>query len=123
MEQRAAIKVCVILKKTATETFEILKSVYGEEYLLRTSVFEWHKRFKEGQESLQDDERQGRPSTSRTICAGKTDCKRWKDGKMKSTNFAVTLCRLLEKTDHVLRAIKRHYFRPSLTCPPVQLVS
>jgi hypothetical protein len=47
MEQRAAIKFCVILKKTATETFEMLKSTYGEECLLRTSVFEWHKRYVE----------------------------------------------------------------------------
>jgi transposase len=28
-------------------------------------MFEWHKRFKEGRESLQDDERKGHPSTSR----------------------------------------------------------
>jgi hypothetical protein len=28
-------------------------------------VFEWHKGFKVGRESLQDDEREGRPSTSR----------------------------------------------------------
>jgi hypothetical protein len=35
--------------KTATETFEMLKSAYGEECLSRTSVFEWHKRFKEAQ--------------------------------------------------------------------------
>jgi hypothetical protein len=44
------------LKKKATETFEMLKSVYGEECLLKTSVSEWHKRFKEGQKTLQDDE-------------------------------------------------------------------
>jgi hypothetical protein len=44
----------------------MLKSAYGEECLLRTSVFEWHKRFKEGQESLQDDEWKGCPSASRT---------------------------------------------------------
>jgi hypothetical protein len=56
MDQRAAIKFCVKLKKTATETFEMLKSEYGEEFLSRTNVFEWHKRFKEGPESLQDDE-------------------------------------------------------------------
>jgi hypothetical protein len=30
-------------------TFEMLKSVYDEECFLRTSVFEWHKRFKEAQ--------------------------------------------------------------------------
>jgi hypothetical protein len=33
MEQRAAIKFCVTLKKTATETFEMLKNAYGEECL------------------------------------------------------------------------------------------
>jgi hypothetical protein len=43
---RAAIKFYVKLKKTATETFEMLKSPYSEECLARTSVFEWHKRFK-----------------------------------------------------------------------------
>jgi hypothetical protein len=64
MEQRAWIKFCVKLKNTATETFEMLKSAYGEECLSRTSVFEWHEWFKEGRESLQDDERKGRPSIS-----------------------------------------------------------
>jgi hypothetical protein len=49
MERRAAIKFCVKLKKTAIETFEMLKSAYGEECLLGPSVFEWHKRFKEAQ--------------------------------------------------------------------------
>jgi hypothetical protein len=56
MERRAAIKFCVKLKKTATGTFEMLKSAYGEECLSRTSVFEWRERFKEGRESLEDDE-------------------------------------------------------------------
>jgi hypothetical protein len=66
MEQREGIKFCLKFEKTATETFEMLKSAHGEECLSRTSVSEWHKRFKEGRESLQDDERTGRPSTSRT---------------------------------------------------------
>jgi hypothetical protein len=43
------ITFCVKLKKTATETFEMLKSVHNEECLSRTSVFEWHKTFKEAQ--------------------------------------------------------------------------
>jgi hypothetical protein len=46
MEQRAAIKFCVKLKKTVTETLEMLKSAYGEECLSRTSVCEWHKMFR-----------------------------------------------------------------------------
>jgi hypothetical protein len=37
---------CVKLKKTATETFEMLKSAYREKRLSRTSVFEWHKKLK-----------------------------------------------------------------------------
>jgi hypothetical protein len=43
-EQRATIKFCVKLKKTATETFAMLKNAYGEECLSRKSVFEWHKK-------------------------------------------------------------------------------
>jgi histone-lysine N-methyltransferase SETMAR len=49
MERRRAIKFCVKLKKTVTETFEMLKSTYGEECLSRINVFEWYKRFKEAQ--------------------------------------------------------------------------
>lgn len=41
----------------------MLKSAYC---LSRTNVFEWRKRIKEGQESLQDIERKGHPSTSGT---------------------------------------------------------
>jgi hypothetical protein len=66
MEERAAIRFCVKLNKTATKTFEMLKSAYGEECLLRTSVFECHKRFKERRQSLQDDVQKGSPSTSTT---------------------------------------------------------
>jgi hypothetical protein len=40
MEQRAVVKFCEKLKKTAIEAFEMLKSAYDEECLLRTSVFE-----------------------------------------------------------------------------------
>ena len=32
----------------------------------RCQVFEWHKRFKEGREDVEDDPRSGRPSTSKT---------------------------------------------------------
>jgi hypothetical protein len=66
MEQGAAIKFCVKLKKAAAETFEMFKTTYDEECLSRTSGFEWHKRLKERRESLQEDECKGRPSNSRT---------------------------------------------------------
>jgi hypothetical protein len=38
MEQTGEIKFCVKIKKTATETFVILKSAYGEECLSRSSL-------------------------------------------------------------------------------------
>lgn len=44
----------------------MLKHVYGSETLSRTQAFEWHRRFREGRESAEDDERSGRPVTSRT---------------------------------------------------------
>jgi hypothetical protein len=47
MERRTAIEFCVKLKKTATETSEMLKNAYVDECLSRTDVFEWHKRFQE----------------------------------------------------------------------------
>jgi hypothetical protein len=48
MEQRVNIKFCVELGKMPTETYEMLQTVYGDEALGRSSVFEWFKRFKDG---------------------------------------------------------------------------
>ena len=55
------------LGKTPSESFAMLQQVYGEETMSRTRAFEWHKRFKEGWEEVEDDPRSGRPSTSRTV--------------------------------------------------------
>ena len=38
----------------------MLQTAYGASCKNRASVFEWHKRFKEGRESVRDDERSGR---------------------------------------------------------------
>ena len=40
--------------------YGMLQTAFGASYMNRTSVFEWHKRFKEGRESVRDDERCGR---------------------------------------------------------------
>jgi histone-lysine N-methyltransferase SETMAR len=64
-EQSANIKFCFKLRKTAAETLEYLKTVYGDEALKKTAVYDWFKRFKNGQESLEDEERSGQPSTSK----------------------------------------------------------
>jgi transposase len=65
MEQRAAIKFYFELGKSAAKTYELLQKVYGSDSLSRSMTFEWFKRFREGQESLEDDERSGRPTTNR----------------------------------------------------------
>ena len=65
-EQRANLKFLAKLGKTPSEFFAMLQQVYGEETMSRTHAFQWHKRFKEGREEVEDDPQSGRPSTSRT---------------------------------------------------------
>ena len=60
LEEWYAIKFCFKLEKNATETYGMLQTAFGASCINRASVFEWHKRFKEGRESVRDDERCGR---------------------------------------------------------------
>ena len=59
LEERYAIQFWFKLKNT-TETYEILPTAFGASCMNRASVFEWHRIFKEGWESVRDDERCGR---------------------------------------------------------------
>ena len=65
-QKRANLKFLAKLGKTPFESFAMLQQVYGEEMMSRTRAFEWHKRFKERREEVEDDPWSGRPSTSRT---------------------------------------------------------
>ena len=60
LEERYAIKFCFKLGKNATETYGMLQTAFGASCMNGESVFEWHKRFKEGRKSVRDDERCGR---------------------------------------------------------------
>ena len=60
LEERYAIKLFFKLGKNATETYGMLQTAFGASYMNRASVFEWHKRFKEGRKSVRDDKRCGR---------------------------------------------------------------
>ena len=60
LEERYAIKFCFKLGKNATETYGMLHTAFGASCMNRASVFEWRKRFKEGRESVRDDEKCGR---------------------------------------------------------------
>ena len=48
------------LEKNATEMYGMLQTAIGPSCMNRASEFGWHKRFKEGRESVRDDERCGR---------------------------------------------------------------
>ena len=76
LEERYAIKLCFKLGKNVTETYEMLQTAFRPSCMNGASVFEWHKRFKEGKESVRDDERtmhqSTTPSLSQTIWARRT---------------------------------------------------
>ena len=51
-------QICVlILEKKVTKTYGMIQTAFRLSCMNRASVFEWHKRFKEGRESVRDDER------------------------------------------------------------------
>ena len=58
------MKFCVKLGKSTAETFAMLNTAFGDAAMKRAKCFRWHKRFKNGRLSVEDDERSGRPSTS-----------------------------------------------------------
>ena len=57
LEERDAIKFCFKLRKNATETYGKFQTAFQPSCMNQASVFEWQKRFKEGGESVRDDER------------------------------------------------------------------
>ena len=61
LKERYAIRFCFKLgKNDATETYGMLQTAFRPYCMNRASLFEWHKRFKEGRESVRDDKRCGR---------------------------------------------------------------
>jgi transposase len=65
IEQRYAIKLCVGLGKSGTETLGMIRQVFKDESMSQTAIFKWHKLFKDGREGVEDEPRAGRPWTSR----------------------------------------------------------
>ena len=45
----------------------MLTNAYGESAMSKTRVYEWYKRFQDGREDVEGDERPRRPSTSTTV--------------------------------------------------------
>ena len=58
LEEQYAIKFIFKLGRNAAETHGMLQTAFRPSCMNQASVFErWHKRFKEGKESVRDDER------------------------------------------------------------------
>ena len=57
LDEQYVIKFCFKLGKNATETYGMLQAAFEPSCMNWASVFESHKRFKEGTESVRDDER------------------------------------------------------------------
>ena len=60
LEEQYTIKFCFKIAKNATEMYGMLQTAFQPSFMNQASVFEWHKKFKEGRESVRDDERCGR---------------------------------------------------------------
>lgn len=58
--QRMAIKFCVALRKSPTETVKMLEVADNMSKVSRAFVYKWHRRFSCGRDSIFDDERPGR---------------------------------------------------------------
>jgi histone-lysine N-methyltransferase SETMAR len=65
-EKRVAIKFCFKARLSATETLVLVQKAYGNEALNRSKAFRWYSRFRDGRELVEDDERGGRPKSTRT---------------------------------------------------------
>ena len=60
-EIRSVIKFCALSGQTPADTLNQMTKVYGDNSVCRTLVFDWHKRFREGRTSIEDNERSRRP--------------------------------------------------------------
>ena len=66
-EQCAAVKFSFLLGKSTAETIVLLNTAYGDAALIsKTRVYGWFSRFKNGEMSIEDQPRSGRPATSRS---------------------------------------------------------
>ena len=66
LEEQCAIKFCFKCGKNPTETYGMIQTAFQPSCMNRASVFEWYRRFKEGRESVRDDEKCGKSKEFRT---------------------------------------------------------
>lgn len=92
MEQRSAIKFCVLNRKSRKETLEMLSTAFGERTLKKTAVYDWYNRFQQGQETVQDNDRSGRPVCVTSALVGEIK-------EMLDSDRRITIRDLVDRTD------------------------
>ena len=65
-EQHINMKFCFKLQRSAREIYKMSKLVYGDAGVTMKTVYKWVEGFHNGCESVVDEERLGRSSTSKT---------------------------------------------------------
>jgi hypothetical protein len=65
-EQRISIRFCSKAGLSATETLVSVQKAYVNGALNRSNVVRWYSRFQDGRELAEDEERGGRPKSTRT---------------------------------------------------------
>ena len=63
VEQKTAIKFCVLNGKNRKETMEMLVKAYGDAAMKRTALHKWYSRYENGYESVMNEQRSGRPTS------------------------------------------------------------
>ena len=66
-DQRICIKFCFQLRKTSSESIQMMQKAFGNECMSKTWIKEWYNHFKRGRTSVESDSRSGRPSTTKTL--------------------------------------------------------
>jgi hypothetical protein len=64
-EQSVCMKFCFLMEKTAAETIVMLQQAFKDDAFGKSQVYEWFARFKNGNMSIEDLPRRGRPLMSR----------------------------------------------------------
>ena len=63
--RQICIKFCVKLEHSSVETVRIIQKAFGDNAPSAVQIKVWHKCFKDGRESVENDPHSGRPATSR----------------------------------------------------------
>jgi len=100
-----------------------MEKTYGNEDLNRSNLFRWYSRFRDGRDLVEDDERDGRPKSTRTevkIAAAspnlfKNDCRIASRMIAESLNIPKTAVLRILKEDLVKRNLCARFVPHSLT--------